>query len=220
MRKANPEVYGKACALYEAVGADPKNSEKHMADFLRLMDEYDFDNEIIHGPDGKVGLALCTGEVVIPAIYDSLKYMTSLGIPKEEVKAIGVRDDVECVIDYKGHEFFVAQEIEPGLGLLVPFTFRLGDTWGVGSSGGRIVIPAVMDKIEFGGNGYVFFQKAGKWGLLTPFYSLIPPRFDNIDWDEKDILVVTLDGVEGYIDERDQFTTDRDEAFYSYDIVF
>lgn len=214
MKKANNSVFNQACELYAAIGKEPSN-QALINEYNALIEQYDFRNEVIYGADNCQGLALCTGEVIIPAIYDCMKFATGSSIPPNYILAVGVREDKEYLIDSKGREIFSADEICPESWTIIPFAFRIADSWGMASTSGKVIIPAVMDKIEWGGNGLVFFLQSGKWGILTPFGEMIPPKFDSVGWDIDDNLEVTLNGEKGYIGFDAQFTTEPEKSYYN-----
>lgn len=215
MKKANKSVYVNACELYKAICLNPGN-QILLDQINHLMEEYDFDNEIITDANGKKGLALCTGAVVVAPHYDNLKIVYRSSIPLQPVIAIGIRDGMECLIELTGEELFIADELCPEMGYLgAMLAFRTGNKWGVATSKGTsILIPPTMDKIEWGGNDFIFFLKDGKWGIYTPLGETIAPRFDEVGWDECDNLSVVLNGEKGYLDMDLDFTTEKDECAY------
>lgn len=218
MKKANKTIYDQACELYRSICSQP-DKDALVSSLNNLLQEYDFDNEIII-EDGKQGLALCTGEVIIPAEYQRIKLVSRFSIPREEIMAIGVDEEgTEFLIDSTGKVIFDADEIIPESGAFLPFAFRMGDRWGVVGGNAKIIIPPVMDNIEWGGNGYVFFKQDGKYGLRTPFAEMVVPKFDSIGWDNDDFLLVEFKGQKGYLDENLNFTTDESEAYYDFDIA-
>lgn len=220
MKQSNSEIYNRACQLYAAI---EKNCEIQslISEFNHLVDEYDFDNVITSSPEGKVGLELCNGETAIPALYDRFKIASRTGIPRENVWAIGVRDNIEVLIDHKGREIFTADEIKLENNCFGSnLAYRIGSKWGMASHDGKnIIIAPVMDKIEWGGNGYTFFMQCGKYGIRTPFGEIISPQFEEVGWDADDYLVVTFNGVKGYIDESHRFTTNKAERYFHFHIA-
>lgn len=218
MNYPTKKIFDQACDLYASICANPDDSAL-VTSLNNLLQEYDFENEVF-SENGKQGVALCSGEVIIPAEYHKIKVVTRFSLPKEEILAVGVDGEgIEYLINHKGEVVFDADEINPGLGF-VPFAFRMGDKWGVGSDNGRIIIPPVMDKIEWGGNGYVFFKQDGKYGLRTPFGEMVVPKFDSIEFDKDEYLSVVYKGNKGYLDEDCTFTPDKSEAYYNYDTIF
>lgn len=150
--------------------------------------------------------------------YDVVKYMTNSDAPVECFMAICSRGDKDYLVDYKEEnikEVFEADELRPNLGSVTPATFRVGDKWGMVNSRGEIILEAKYDSVIQDANDFILLKADGKEGLIAGGH-IIAPKFDSIDiWaDEKDYIKVTLNGVDGYIDENDEFTTDRSEAYY------
>lgn len=219
MKKANKKIYNQASKLYTRIRyrLQPDN-DALVTKLNNLLQEYDFNNEIFN-EDGKQGLALCTGEVIIPAKYQRLKLVSRFSLPREEIMAIGVDEEGECLINHRGEIVFAADKISPQCGAFIPFAFKLGYRWGVCGANSKIIIPPSFDKIEWAGNGFIFFKQDGKYGLRTPFGQMIAPQFDTIGWDSDDYLTVEFEGKKGYLDENNAFTSDKSEAYYTFQIA-
>ncbi|MDE7350506.1 MAG: WG repeat-containing protein [Muribaculaceae bacterium] len=148
--------------------------------------------------------------------YDVIKWQCMPDAPVSRFLSICSRGGKDYLVDHTNEtvvEVFEADEIKPNLGYITPATFRIGDKWGIVSSSGEIILEAKYDSVIQDANDFIYIELDGKAGLIADGH-IIEPKFDSIDiWDD-DYIKVTLNGEDGYIDENDEFTTDRSEAFY------
>ncbi len=148
--------------------------------------------------------------------YDSVKYLTYPDTPTNCFMAICSRSGKDYLVDHSGEdirEVFEADELRANLGSVTPATFRIGDKWGLVNSRGEIILEAKYDSVIQDANDFILLKKDEKEGLIAAGH-IIPPKFDSIDIWGDDYIKVSLNGYDGYIDENDEFTTDRSEACY------
>ena len=148
--------------------------------------------------------------------YDAVKYMTYPDAPVSRFLSICSRGDKDYLVDHTSEtvvEVFEADELKPNLGYITPAIFRIGVKWGIVSSSGEFILEPMYDSVIQDANDFIYIELDGKAGLIADGH-IIEPKFDSIYiWDD-DYIKVTLNGDDGYIDENDEFTTDRSEAFY------
>lgn len=148
--------------------------------------------------------------------YDDVKYATNVDAPVDRFMAICSRGGKDYLVDHTENirEVFEADELRPNIGSVTPATFRVGDKWGMVDSRGEIILEAKYDSVIQDANDFILLKADGKEGLIAAGH-IIDPKFDSIDIWADEYVKVTLNGAEGYIDENDEFTTDRSEAYYN-----
>lgn len=223
-KKATREIFLLTCRTYrecrdlasDGIFLEDDNTGTYTS-FNVLSKEYDFDNEVFTDEAGNEGVKWCFGEVMVPARYDKVKYDTLYGVPTTRNFTIASRGGRDYLINFRGKEIFSADEICPNGGAITPAAFRLGDKWGIVGSTGK-VRSEMYDKIRFDSNGFTFLERDGKHGFIFNGVT-VEPKFDSIEFDEDDVMTVTLDGREGYVDADGEFTEDPDEAFFRFDMI-
>ena len=87
---------------------------------------------------------------------------------------------------------------------------------GLATGGGEVIIPAEMDEVYTPFNSLTAYSKDGKFGFAMIGYGLMTgPEYESYDIESgTEYLQVVKDGVNGYIDESGEFTTEEDERFF------
>ncbi|MDE6393703.1 MAG: WG repeat-containing protein, partial [Duncaniella sp.] len=99
---------------------------------------------------------------------------------------------------------------------ICPATFAIDGKWGMVNSHGEIVIEPEYDWIKPDANGFCFIGLDGKEGFIAPTGVVIEPVYDSVEIGPDEYIVVTLGDKKGYVDEFDEFTEERSEAYYNY----
>lgn len=148
--------------------------------------------------------------------YDAVKYSTNPDAPVDRLMAICSRGDKDYLVDHTEsiREVFEADELRPNIGSVTPATFRVGDKWGMVNSRGEIILEAKYDSVNPDANEFIFLKLGGKEGFIAGG-NIIDPKFDSIEIGADDYLEVSFNGEKGYVDENDEFTLDRTEAYYN-----
>lgn len=185
-----------------------------------LIEKFDFKNEVFTDEDGLKGVKWCWGGVMVPAIYDEIKFFTTFVTDISSYFVIATKDGKDYLLNYTGLEVFCADELLPDTASITPARFRRNNKWGIVNSAGQIILDNKYDVISSNDNDFIFLTLNGKEGFIDPFGNIVQPIFDRIEVDADDYLLVTLNGEKGYIDENRNFTTNKTEAFYSMNLVF
>lgn len=224
METPTKEIFDNASAIYSElgrvarVGVCPHSRNPWLyREFNDLMKQYDFNNRLLTGADGRQGVEWCWGGVMVPPVYDAVTAFTPMSLPAKGCFTIVKSGDVDLLLDWKGREVMRADELRPSEATVTPVIFRRGDRWGIASAKGEKVLAPAYDSIECAGNGFYFISLGGKWGLLDPFGHTVEPKFDSIEFDADDNIAVTLDARQGFIDAEGNFTEDADDAFYAFE---
>lgn len=128
------------------------------------------------------------------------------------------REGKEVLLDCCGSEVFEADEIALNPLTIAPLLFRQGAKWGmVYCYSGRVCLPPEYDAIKPDVNGFIFLTADGKEGFIAGRHR-VEPQFDSIEIDADENLLVTFGGRNGYVDENDEFTTDKEQAYYNMEM--
>lgn len=216
--KATKEIFDKANRLYRSIGKLVQEGVTNDTDttgtysaYNSLVDQYELDNVVVTGEDGKFGINWCWGGEMVPKRYDAIKCLTIQSIPQEECFAIANRDWKDYLVDSHGEEIFSADELRPNLVSVLPVIFRKEGKWGLANRRGEVVIEAKYDKLTPDVMGIYWLELDGKEGLITGDGFLIEPIFEQIELDDN-MPIVTYKGQKGYLNENLEFTADADEA--------
>lgn len=172
--------------------------------------------------NGKYGVKDAVGEVLVPALFDDVTCVFSDWARTNAVPV--VRDNKVAFAAADGKGTLLTDFIYDAANFSEGYYVLLKDgKYGMASPKGRIVVPAEMDEIYRPMNDLVTFKKDGKYGFAMICEGLITkPEYESYDFEDNDAecLVVTKDGVEGYIDENANFTTESDDSYFhaSWDV--
>lgn len=216
------KVFSTALALYDELS---KLAEKGLTPcedttgayekFHELHESHNFNNLIYKNAKEHYGVQWCTGEVMVPANYTSVKYFNYSPFPKEDCLVIASRNGKDYLINYLGEEIFEADELKPNLGSICPAMFCIDGKWGIVGATSNVLIPAKYDFIQAGANEFYWLFLDGKEGFIAGA-DIIEPKFDTITFEgDDDTLVVTLNGRRGYVDENGDFTEEISQAYYN-----
>lgn len=193
--------------------------ESKQDELLDLLNSYDWSCEVFE-ENGKYGLKSCVGKVLLPAKFDNFKALANVHV-NEGQKMVAMQDGKYGILRADGiGKWIVAPEFdEIGYPNIITSVYKDGK-WGViNTSSGELIIPAELDLI-YGGNDFIFnngmayFEKDGKVGVMNEDVEFTEAIFDEAEPDEHGVIVVKLNGKEGFIDENGQFTEDEDEAWF------
>lgn len=174
--------------------------------------------------NGRKGLKMSDGEIVIPTIYDTIEQLRSFSTSSYLYKV--AKDGKYGMIDVEYDKVVTRLEVEydsfqwlPNDDLLLCKDGKYG-VWDW-----HIYVPCEYDEITFveyekkqsiGENyhdNYLLLRKGNKYGLWSIDTKLLPTIYDEIappidDWG----IRVKKDGKWGYLDKNDNFTTDLSEV--------
>ena len=202
-------------------GAGPADIHHRLDD---LLSSFDWSHELTK--EGELyGLKNALGEVLLPPLFENFTMMT-----KQELK-IGDR-----VVTQLGGKWGVIIADGKGTWLIKPEYDYIGypndvthvckdGKWGVMdiSKGEYLVRPECEEIPAWNGfmfmNRIGFYKKDGKWGVITDWGVLTAPIFEDYGGDTDDGQVeVQYQGQWGYINEKNEFTNDEDDAYYHYQL--
>ena len=176
--------------------------------------------------DGKRGLMDCWGRVIVPAEYDDC-----IGGLSGAYRIMP--DEMAVALKKDGKWGFVKRN--QNLELLIPFKYdaiemRLNGVFLTASNGcfgitsklGYELIPPIMDDIYKPTllNGDILFKHRDGYGLRLHNGYNTTEYFEDIDIRSGRLLSVCKSGVWGYIDEKAQFTTNREKAILNVGFNF
>jgi len=171
----------------------------------------------------KYGFRSPDGKVVVPAKFEDFMTLSSRGVKKGERVTAQDRGKWGVVIaDGKGN-WLIKPEYDY-IGFPNDLTHVLKDgKWGIlNISKGEYLVKPECDEIP-AWNGFMFtnrvgfYKKGGKWGVVMDWGQMTEPLFDDYGGDTDDGWVeLKYKGKWGYINEKNQFTADEEEAFYRY----
>lgn len=161
--------------------------------------------------DGKKGIKMGNGERIVPSIYDSIKEL-DMPTVQYSIEMGGKYGVLE--IDFNGNvrtkleiEYDLFQYLKYGEYYLV----RKNSKYGVWHN--DLCLPCEYDEIRLFENNDFLLYKDGKYGLWLNDTKLLPTIYDEIappidDWG----IRVKKDGVWGYLNKNNDFTTDISEV--------
>ena len=86
--------------------------------------------------------------------------------------------------------------------------------YGILDSKGNEITPVIMDEVHemIDTDGCIPLVKDGKWGLVH-FYDYVAPIYDKMEIRSEEYVKVWLNGVQGWLDNKGQFTTEESQAY-------
>ena len=86
--------------------------------------------------------------------------------------------------------------------------------YGILDSRGNEITPVIMDEVHemIDTDGCIPLVKDGKWGLVH-FYDYVAPIYDKMEIRSEEYVKVWLNGVQGWLDNKGQFTTEESQAY-------
>ena len=194
--------------------------EGRFDEMIELHNQYDWATEVFE-EYGFYGLRSCTGEILAPAIFQDFKLMTQEDVSKGS-RVVAAVDFKFGVIRADGSGNWLVKPEYDDIGYPNNITsVRISDKWGVlNTTNGELLLPVEYDVIFNGDtlmftNGIAFMIKNEKFAVMNIYGEYTEAIFDNAMPGEDGTIEVTINGVDGYIDENGQFTTDYDEAYYA-----
>ena len=91
---------------------------------------------------------------------------------------------------------------------------RLDYYYGILDSNGNEIAPVIMDEVHemIDADGCIPLVKDGKWGLVH-LGLYVEPIYDKMEIWSEEYVKVWLNGVQGWLDIKGQFTTEESQAY-------
>lgn len=201
--------------LYRHLYTDEQvaDCEKKLHKFREM--HLDMRDQIVTANDSKVGLKDVTGKIIVPPIFDDIPERYSCmnrdrGYDIPVVKdgryyLYDLADGKVCTDGYDRIFRYFG-------GYLDYFVAEQGGLKGI-LYDNEVVVPVIMDEIYEmqDPDGCIPYIKDGKWGVYQlGIYA--PPVFERLEVWSEDYVKVWLDGQQGWVDSKGQFTTDKKKA--------
>ena len=166
-------------------------------------------SEVFTGENGKMGVKLSNGEIVIPALYDEIAY-TYDSFEADTRPYVAMKDGKYGLVlpDGKGTELtpFVYEIIASVPEIPNHFLYRKeeGNRFGIMAMDGREVTPCNLDSYSCDGQT-VYFRSGEHHGLWQwVINELLEPIYDDIEvLDIDEPTLFTLNGEKGYVKVED-----------------
>ena len=166
-------------------------------------------SEVFTGENGKMGVKLSNGEIVIPALYDEIAYTYHDYIAAKR-PYVAIKDGKYGLVcpDGKGTELtpFVYEIIASVPEIPNHFLYRKeeGNRFGIMAMDGREVTPCNLDSYSCDGQT-VYFRSGEHHGLWQwVINELLEPIYDDIEvLDIDEPTLFTLNGEKGYVKVED-----------------
>lgn len=190
-------------------------AEKINEEYCMLEEKHDLMDRMFE-QDGKVGLKDVLGKILVPPIYCGFTELYSYTIKRGEPvvavdecgkKALVTTDGEGTPVTPFAYNFITVMECT---GYYVCVKIADGKvSMGLLSSTGAEVVPCEMDTIYACVNGYIPFEKCGKYGVLTPDGVCVAPIYDDMRCDENWMIRVVSGARNGYIDAAGVLVDDK-----------
>ena len=166
-------------------------------------------SEVFTGENGKMGVKLSNGKVVIPALYDEIAY-TYHDYIADKRPYVAIKDGKYGLVrpDGKGTELtpFVYDVIAAVPEIPNHYLYRKeeGNRFGIMAMDGREVTPCNLDSYSCDGQT-VYFRSGERHGLWQwVINELLEPIYDDIEvLDIDEPTLFTLNGEKGYVKVED-----------------
>ena len=190
-----------------------KLTHESMAKISAFEQEYDVFTQAFE-ENGRYGVKDACGEVLVPAQFDDISCTFSDSYRHWAVPVVNEGKMALVASDGKGtlHTPFEYDKIHFYEGY---YYLIKDDKMGLATVGGRILVPAAMDKVYEPFNDLIMFEKDGKYGFsMLGSDVLTEAIYDDYEVGDDEYLIVEKDGVRGYLDEEGHFTTESDDSFF------
>lgn len=173
--------------------------------------------------NGKVGYRN-SSEVLLPAIYDDMKLM-NYGELEKGTRVVVLFDGKWGIVCADGAGTWLVQPVYDYIGYPNRFTNVSKDgKWGVlNVVANELLIPVECDKVS-DDNGFMFtngigmYEKDNLVGPITNDGQFTSAIFDEADFTGEGPVPVKYKEIWGYVNEKNMFTEDEDEAYYRYSL--
>lgn len=201
-------------------------SEKLGNEYLYFLNSWDWETDVIR-KGGKCGLRTALGEIILPPLFENLKLLSSrrgkAGELKKGDRVVAMKDGKWGVVEADGNGTWLIEPEYDYIGYPNNITFFLKDgKWSIMNISTRECLVKDCDEVP-AWNGLMFmnrvgtYKKKGKWGVIMDWGAMTKPLFDDVSGDTDDGPVeVKYNGKNGFINEKNEFTEDEDEAYYLY----
>lgn len=194
-------------------------------DFYNTINNFLWEDEVFCH-NGKYGLMDCWGRVIVPAEYDNC-----IGGLSGAYRIIP--NEMAVALNKDGKWGFVKRD--HNLELLIPFKYDAiemclngifltasNGCFGITSKLGRELLPPIMDDIYKPTllDGDILFKHRDGYGLRLHNGYNSTEYFEDIDIHSGRLLSVRKSGVWGYIDDKAQFSTSRENAILNVGFNF
>ena len=205
---------------------DKNRSGKLDNEYLNFLNSWDWDTDVIR-KGGKYGLRTALGEIILPPLFENLKLLSSRRGKAGELKkgdwVVAMKDGRWGVVEADGKGKWLIEPEYDYIGFPNNITHFLKDgKWSVMKISTRECLVKDCDEVTTW-NGFMFmnrvgtYKKKGKWGVIMDWGGMTKPLFDDVSGDTDDGPVeVKYDGKNGFINEKNEFTEEEDEAYYRY----
>jgi hypothetical protein len=193
-------------------------------EYLDFVNSIDWNCEIFEEGDF-VGLKNALGEVILKPKYEAIEVFLRFETKKDNRVAAKLNEKWGVAIADGDGTWLIEPEFDfVGLPNTLMPVYK-DDKWGVlNIKTKEYLIPIECDSISFDYgfmfiNGLAVYRKNDKQGVINDRGEFTDAIFDEVDWAEGSVKVL-FNGEWGFIDEKNQFTLDEDEAYYSADDGF
>lgn len=206
--------------------------------YYRLQDQlqqierqYSFATTVFEA-EGRVGLKDILGTVVIPPIYTDIypheprcygSWRTYDNTPTTTIAANAMGRYALVTCDGKGTPLteFVFAKIEPvwDMPWYKIYLREESPRFGLANDAGVIHAYCQIDEIVFRWHELVVTKASGKYGAFTKHYKYITPQFDEVGFDDDDLLMFRQGERWGYITEDKLFRDAHDGTAHPEDIL-
>lgn len=201
-------------------------SEKINSEYMGFMNAFDWDTDVIMRK-GRYGLKTALGEIILPPLFENLKLLSSrrgkAGELKKGDRVVACMNGKWGVLAADGKGTWIIEPEYDYIGFPNNITHFLKDgKWSVIKIPTRECLVKDCDEVP-AWNGFMFmnrvgtYKKNGKWGVIMDWGAMTKPVFDEVGGDTDDGPVeVKYKGKKGYINKKNEFTEDEEDAFYRY----
>lgn len=192
--------------------------------YLNLMNSFDWSARLFRRKD-RYGLKSALGEVLIPAKFEDFMMMTQQEIKNGDL--VVTRDKGKWgVLKADGRGTWILKPEFEYIGFPNNITFVCKDgKWGViDILKGKYLIEPECDEILHD-RGFMFINRVGfyvkneKYGVIMDWGAFTKPVFEDYGGDiDAGPVKVKYRGRWGYINEKNEFTEDEDDAYYWYSL--
>ena len=167
-------------------------------------------SKVFTGENGKMGVKLSNGKVVIPALYDEIAYTYHDYIAAKR-PYVAIKDGKHGLVrpDGKGTELtpFVYEIIAAVPEIPNHFLYKKekGERFGIMAMDGREITPCNLNSYSCDGQT-VYIRSGNHQGLWQwVIDELLEPIYDKIEFvDDDEPILFTLNGEKGYVKAEDQ----------------
>lgn len=195
------------------ISAAESHNEALLDELLAAMEFEIFSENGLHGLKDK------NGKILLPPHFDNIKTFSFV----REGDLIACKlNGLWGIVRADGSGNWLHNPFFDYIGYIGEFApVRKNDKWGVLQVlSSSYLLPLECDGIQLNGghmftNGVAVYEKDGKLGVIMDNGRFTAPLFDDVEAEHESWVKVNKDGVWGYIDALNQFTTNEDDASFN-----